>query len=96
MQTAREGHTLTLLPSGKVLAAGGFNLAGRLNSAELYDPAQATFQPVTSAMTAYRAEHTATLLPDGNVLVVGGAGGASSTANTPLSSAELYGASPGP
>jgi hypothetical protein len=96
MQTGREGHTLTLLASGKVLAAGGFNSTGRLNSAELYDPAQSTFQPAASAMIVYRSEHTATLLPDGNVFVVGGMGGASSNANATLNSAELYGGSPGP
>lgn len=31
-------HTATLLPSGKVLVAGGFNATGALASAELYDP----------------------------------------------------------
>jgi hypothetical protein len=40
MATAREFHTATLLPNGKVLVAGGsdgFNTAS--NSVELYDPA---------------------------------------------------------
>jgi hypothetical protein len=37
--TARESHTATLLPSGKVLAAGGIGSNDvYLNSAELYDP----------------------------------------------------------
>jgi hypothetical protein len=36
--TARELHTATLLPSGKVLVAGGLNsTTGYLTSAELYD-----------------------------------------------------------
>ncbi len=39
MTTLRELHTVTLLPNGKVLVAGGFNNAsGTLKSAELYTP----------------------------------------------------------
>jgi N-acetylneuraminic acid mutarotase len=78
MSTARYGHTATLLPSGKVLVAGG---AGA--SAELYDPAANTWSPAAS-MSIRRDGHTATLLPAGQVLVVGGHD------NSALSSAELY------
>jgi hypothetical protein len=38
LNTARGGHTPTLLPNGKVLVAGGVNTSGVLASAELYDP----------------------------------------------------------
>ena len=38
LNTARRDQTATLLPSGKVLVAGGYN-GSFLSSAELYDPA---------------------------------------------------------
>jgi hypothetical protein len=72
MQSARQGHTATLLKTGKVLIAGGSDAAGELDTAELYDPATETFTPTTMNMNAARADHTATLLQDGRVLIVGG------------------------
>jgi hypothetical protein len=84
MRTARHLHTATLLPSGKVLVAGGADDASAVASAELYDAATATWSP-TGSMSTARLLHTATLLPSGKVLVVGGGG----TGN-PLGSAELY------
>ena len=83
MATARYLHTATLLPSGKVLAAGGFNSSGTLASAELYDPATNRWSAAGALATA-RGVHTATLLPSGKVLVAGGTNGGS------LASAELY------
>src|SRR5262249_32209510 len=39
LTTARSSHTATVLQSGKVLVAGGFNVSnGALSSAELYNP----------------------------------------------------------
>ena len=69
--TARYDHTATLLPSGKVLVAGGQNNGRHLSSAELYDPASGTWTATGSLGTARHA-HTATLLPSGKVLVAGG------------------------
>jgi hypothetical protein len=67
MDTARSGHTATLLQDGRVLVAGGTDLP----SAELFDPATRTFT-ATGPMTAARSGHSATLLSDGKVLLAGG------------------------
>ena len=71
MQVARLWHTATLLPSRKVLIAGGYRPDQLLATAELYDPATKTFSP-TGSMSEERAQHSATLLGDGRVLVMGG------------------------
>ncbi len=70
MTIARFGHTLTLLPNGKVLVAGGFN-NWTTADAEVYDPATGHWTP-TGSITTARYAHTATLLPNGKVLVAGG------------------------
>lgn len=76
MSVPRESHTMTLLPNGEVLVAGGHN--GRhaaieiFASAELYDPVSGAFRP-TGSMTHLRHKHDAALLPDGRVLINGGA-----------------------
>jgi hypothetical protein len=69
LNTPRSGHTATLLPNGKVLAAGGRN-GSVLNSAELYDPATGAWS-TTGSLNISRQGHTATLLPNGKVLVAG-------------------------
>lgn len=72
MTTAREEHTATLLPDGKVLlVGGGTGSQGVLNTAEIYDPGTGLFT-VTPSMETPRSAQTATLLPDGTVLVAGG------------------------
>src|SRR5437667_956699 len=77
----RSLHTATLLPSGKVLVAGGWPEATSTGTAELYDPATRSWT-LTGNFNARHAAHTATLLFDGKVLVAGGS-------HAP-SSAELY------
>jgi hypothetical protein len=85
MSTGRTSHTASLLPSGKVLIAGGSDCFGYnygsclLSSAEVYDPGLGTFT-ATGSMSVSRVAHTATLLTNGKVLVTGG----------PAASAELY------
>ena len=70
MGTARREHAATLLPSGQVLEAGGYN-GDYLNGAELYDPVSGTWM-TTGSMGTARDGLTATLLPSGRVLVAGG------------------------
>jgi hypothetical protein len=72
------GHTASLLPTGKVLIAGGRDLAAdyydfSLKGAELYDPGSRTFQ-ATQSLQIGRSGHTATLLAGGLLLIAGGGG----------------------
>jgi hypothetical protein len=50
LATARESHTATLLPNGKVLVVGGAGGSGYLASAELYDIGVATSPPTLTGM----------------------------------------------
>jgi hypothetical protein len=83
---AREFHTATLLPNGKVLITGGNEFNGYptwlrpTETAELYDPVTGTFSQ-TGSMAIPRTNHTATLLPGGLVLIAGG---------SLVASAEIY------
>lgn len=73
MNEARVHATATLLPSGRVLVAGGqpYPPGPNLSTAEIYDPALDTWTPAPS-MSVARAYHAAALLADGNVLMTGG------------------------
>ncbi|HVS88720.1 MAG TPA: kelch repeat-containing protein [Candidatus Acidoferrum sp.] len=86
MNVDRGEHTATLLPSGKVLIAGGnANLVFPTN-AELYDPSTGIFTPSAGTMVdGNRAGHRAVLLNNGTVLIAGGSG-----INGFTSSAEIY------
>jgi hypothetical protein len=63
-------HTATLLPSGKVLIAGGLQSASPSPFYFIYDPSSQAF--TSGFMGNNRRGHTATLLPGGTVLICGG------------------------
>ncbi len=73
----RADHTATLLNSGKVLVAGGYDASGAPTAtSEIYDPATGLFTTAGN-LPSKSTGHTATLLScacssDGKVLVVGG------------------------
>ena len=71
LSEARQYHTATLLPDGRVFIVGGYDEDDILASAEVWNPATASFRPAGSLARA-RSSHTATLLLDGRVLIVGG------------------------
>lgn len=93
MNTPRVRHTATLLPDGKVLVVGGYNMtvpigpSSVLASAEIYDPASNTWN-VAPSLTMGHIYHTSTLLPNGKVLVCGGFRDVSSNFNP--ADTELY------
>jgi hypothetical protein len=71
MTQRRLAHTATLLPTGEVLIAGGWNYHAYLATAEIYDPATGAFS-ATGSMGRTRVGHTATALLDGRILLAGG------------------------
>jgi hypothetical protein len=86
MTTARFWHTATLLPSGKVLVAGGRSpTAFAVATAEIYDPVSAAFTPIVS-MGAARESASETLLQDGTGIIASGP----DATGAGQASAELY------
>ncbi|MBT5773383.1 MAG: hypothetical protein HOH95_03300, partial [Dehalococcoidia bacterium] len=77
MNEGRFGHEAVALLDGRILLTGGGAVGGHgwspSQSAEIYDPATATFTLIDQ-MSDGRHWHTTTLLPDGTVLVVGDRG----------------------
>ncbi len=87
MVERRAYHTLSVLPDGSALAAGGYYYSSDehyLSSSEIYSPLKNNWS-ATGAMNVPRRNHTASVLLDGSVLVVGGENGTG-----PLASAEIY------
>jgi len=84
MAKTRYGHFATLLPTGKVLVAGG---VGNGSSAELYDEASGTWA-MTGTLVQARWGTSGFVMKDGKVLLV--AGDPDGGTQPPLSSCELY------
>jgi WD40 repeat protein len=96
MAVARGWHTATLLQDGRVLVIGGRTAdAGSplsvqdFRSAELYNPATATFTS-TGSPARPLSQHTATLLPNGKVLIAGGVDATNPNLTTATATAEIY------
>ena len=98
---ARMSHTATLLPSGKVVIAGGITFVNSMYSqtasVESYDPVSNSWSTLAS-MPAARSEHTSTRLSNGKIFIVGGSAGGiylnsaviyDTTTNTWVSAANL-------
>ena len=71
-------NTATLLDDGRVLVAGGMDIVGATDSAELYDPTTGTWSAI-APLPDRRVGHTATKLSDGKVLIFGGIDNSSNT-----------------
>jgi hypothetical protein len=89
MTTPREGAAVAMLPSGKVLVAGGREDTASKASAELYDPGNGQFAAVGS-LTSPRYRHAAAHLPDGKILVAGGCTDVSKCVATSLRTADVF------
>jgi len=87
MAAARYHPTLTVLPDGRVLVAGGADADEVTAAAEVYDPVADRWSPVPP-MSTPRMDAAALLLRTGQVLVAGGQ--ADTTESTSLNSAELF------
>jgi N-acetylneuraminic acid mutarotase len=68
---ARYWQTSSLLPSGKVLMAGGTGGVLVYDISELFDPTTSSWNTATPLLNA-RYSHTSTTLQSGAILVVGG------------------------
>jgi len=93
MAFARRHLNLTLLPDGRTVATGGTSgagfsdLAGAAHAAEVWDPANGTWNTWASNAVSRVYHSTTLLLPDGRLLHAGGGDGA----NLPRElSAELF------
>ena len=68
-----SGRSVTDLPDGRRLLAGGRSSGRIVNRFAIIDPGSG-FTTATGRLVVARADHTATVLPDGSVLIAGGVG----------------------
>src|SRR5690606_28890343 len=69
LATARAQHVAVLLPTGKVLIAGGVNRTGFVDSPEVFNPADGTWAPLPAAGIQGNVA-SGLLLPSGDALVM--------------------------
>ncbi|MCE2453940.1 MAG: hypothetical protein J4F48_14270 [Nitrospinae bacterium] len=75
MKYGRYDHTMTKLPTGDVLIAGGNDGKNAIRHLELYAVDKRRFLPARRPMFMARQQHSATALSGGDVLILGGAEG---------------------
>ncbi len=91
LRGSRHAMTATLLPSGKVLVAGGATAASdAVNSSEIYDPTAKTWTLGLKMVTA-RSDYASIMLGTGKVLFMGG----ENINGVSIKNAELYNPSTG-
>ncbi len=96
MTVPRYFHRATLLNDGTVLITGGWskdqNGIDNINTdiAEIFNPSNNNFEPISNKLTSARGTHTSTRLPDGKVLLAGGAGTDYMVNNIAGETADIY------
>src|SRR5262249_18680875 len=71
---ARVGQSITPLPDGRMLLAGGEHNGTISEELHLVDPLTQHETAPAGGLANARSGHTATVLPDGTVLILGGVG----------------------
>ena len=88
MSSARYYHTVTPIPNGNVIIAGGSPFKPIIvDTMEMYNSSSNTFQNLTVRMSSLRYYHTATYIPSIQSILF--AGGSSTTSNS-LNTYELF------
>ena len=90
LNAARFNASASILDSGQVLVAGGFDGTNYPAAAELYNPVTATFT-TTGSLNTTRAGATASLLDNGQVMIAGGS--TCSSPGCPTAITELFSSS---
>jgi len=91
MREARAAASAVRLPAGRVLVAGGMDLAGNTTAtAEIYNPNKNTWTTTGSLHTARFEDVPAVLLPAGRVLVTGGFSNTAFPTPAVLASTEIW------
>jgi hypothetical protein len=85
LTVARQAPAAILLPTGKVLIAGGKTPSEVLDTAEIYDPVAKAFTAVPAVMGSKRFGASLASLPSGDVLITGGF-----ALDAPTKSAEVF------